>query len=236
MSRSRRHQGFTLLELILAMLIAAMLSLTLYATLNTAIKARRTALAAAHAARVGAIPMDVICHDLESAVRPASTENISAFSTQLNLNGPFQGVHKGGVGTETDDLLFYTIAYEPTADPNDPLAEGTRQVEYYLSTDSTPPSLVRKVNRNLLSPTQQNGDVEMLCHNVQGFAVQYFDGQTWQTDWDSTQVGDVLPFAVRITLTLVDPDNVNQQTGQPITRTITRTVPIATAKLATQTQ
>ena len=150
------------------------------------------------------------------------------------LNGVFQGSHRGGTGAETDDLLFHTIEYEPTADPNDPLSEGTREVEFYISSSSNPPSLVRRVNRNLLAPTQTNGDEEVLCRNIRGFAVQYFDGQQWQTDWDSTQIGDVLPFAVRVTLTMQDPSGAVQANGDPVVRTISRTVPIAPGKLSTQ--
>lgn len=235
MQRLRNNRGFTLLELLLAMAMAAILSVTLYATLNTAIKARRTAQATAEAARTGMIAMDLICHDLESVVRPASTADASALNVKLTLNGPFQGVHKGGAGSESDDLLFTTIANEPTADPNDPLAEGAREVEVYISTEVNPPALVRRVNRNVLAPAQQNGDVEILCRNIRGFAVQYFDGQTWQTDWDSTQVGDVLPFAVRVTLTLNDPNNAVLPNGQPAVRTVTRTIPIACARLSTTT-
>ncbi len=254
MKSSRRDRGFTLIELLLAMAMAAILSLTLYITLNTAIKARRTALATAQSTRAGSVAMDLICRDLESVVRPTPTSDTGTTggitglpnaaspggagggiggSGTISLNGVFQGVHRGGSGTETDDLLFHTIAYEPTADPNDPLAEGTREVEFYISSDSGAPALIRRVNRNLLSPTQTNGDLEVLCRNIRGFAVQYFDGQTWQTDWDSTQVGDVLPFAVRVTLTMQDPGGAVQSNGDPIVRTVTRTVSIPCARLGT---
>ena len=128
-------------------------------------------------------------------------------------------------------MLFRTIGYEATADANDPLAEGVREVEFYIATDTNPPALVRRVNRNVLAPTQQTGDVEVLCRNVRGFGVQYYDGQNWQTDWDSTQIGDVLPLAVRVTLTLSDPAGSTLPNGQPVVRTISRTIPIATGKL-----
>src|SRR4051794_6117213 len=98
MRRAQNTRGFTLLELLLAMLMAAILSVTLYATLNTAIKARRTAQATAQSARTGSIAMDLICHDLESVVRPAASD-----ATNLTLNGVFQGSHKGAAGSETDD-------------------------------------------------------------------------------------------------------------------------------------
>jgi type II secretion system protein J len=231
MNKRTTHSGFTLLELLLAITMAAILSVSLYATLNTAIKARRTAMSTVQTTRAGAVAMDLICHDLESVVRPMTQTQLNDGS--ISLNGVFQGSHRGGTGSETDDLLFHTIQYDPTADPNDPLAEGTREVEFYLSTQTNPPSLVRRVNRNLLAQTQSNGDEEVLCHNIRGFAVQYFDGQQWQTDWDSTQNGEVLPFAVRVTLTMLDPSGATNANGQPIERTISRTVPIAPGRMGT---
>ena len=111
MMRRRKHPGFTLLELLLAMFIAVILSVSLYVTLNTAIKARRTAQAVALSTRPGSIAMDLICHDLESVVRPAPSDD-----NNVHVNGVFQATHRGGTGSETDDLLFNTIAYEPTAD------------------------------------------------------------------------------------------------------------------------
>jgi type II secretion system protein J len=229
MRRGRIHPGFTLIELILAMAIAAVLSLMLYETLHTALLDRQRAVATAQSTRAGAVAMDLICRDLESVVRPAPSQGTAAFY----LNGVFQGAHRGGTGSETDDLLFHAIENDATADPNDPLAENTREVEFYISNDTNPPALVRRVNNNLLAPMQTNGTIEVLCRNVHGFAVQYFDGQQWQTDWDSTQNGDVLPFAVRVTLTLVDPSGATQQDGQPVTRQISRTVQIPLGKVST---
>jgi hypothetical protein len=81
-----------------------------------------------------------------------------------------------------------------------------------------PPALVRRVTRNVLSSVQQPAD-EVLCRNVQNFSVRYFDGTNWQTDWDSTALGDVLPYAVEVTLNIAD-------------RQITRIVPLACAKPA----
>jgi hypothetical protein len=53
---------------------------------------------------------------------------------------------------------------------------------------------------NLLSPSQVDPQVEVLCRRVTSFGVRYFDGTLWQEEWDSTTLGDVLPAAVQVVL------------------------------------
>jgi len=222
MSTRRPHRGFTLLELLLAMALAAVLSLTLYTSFSTAVKARRTAQNAVRSARAGAVAMDLICHDLESVVPPPAAPADGTAAT-LTLAGPFEGQHGAGGRGDNDHLLFRTIEAEANANENlnDPLAEGVREVEFYIATDTNPPGLVRRVNRNVLATVQKPGDAELLCRGVRGFSVQYFDGSAWQTDWDPTQNGDVLPYAVRVTLDIEDPRPV-QPGVEPAVQRISR--------------
>ncbi|HEV8292326.1 MAG TPA: type II secretion system protein GspJ, partial [Tepidisphaeraceae bacterium] len=41
---------------------------------------------------------------------------------------------------------------------------------------------------------------EILCRNVRSFALRYYDGTQWYEEWDSTQMGDILPLAVQVDL------------------------------------
>jgi hypothetical protein len=83
------------------------------------------------------------------------------------------------------------------------------------------------VTRNLLASTQDEPEEEVLCRGVRSFAVQYFDGDYWQTDWDSTTVGDVLPMAVQILLEM-EPATGTAADVQP--SRIMRVIPLACAK------
>ncbi len=233
--RTRRAQsGFTLLELILAMLMAAMLSLALYGAMRSAIQARRTAQRTTQSIRAGSIAMEIICHDLENAFPPPAVDP-NATNVPLTMAGPFQGSHQSGGGGDNDDLVFSTLSRDEMATDNGPLSEGICTVEFYIKSDPSGPILVRRITRNVLAPTQTPGTDELLARNVRSFTVQYFDGTSWQPSWDSTQVGDVLPPAVSVSIVIEDPAAQPDQNGNRPQQRLTRVVPIACAKPADTT-
>jgi len=217
--RSRRRHGFTLLELTLSMLIAAMLSLTLYSAMSTAFKARKTAMTSVQTTRAGTIASDLIRVDLESVPPPTGV-----------LAGPFIGTHTAAGTGDTDYLQFYSIASGALSTEGDPLNEGVRQVEYYVDSTAQPPVLVRRVVRNLLALTEPQPEVEVLCRNVRSFSLRYWDGTAWQETWESAQMGDVLPLAVGVTIEVFDPLSKVEVNGTPA-RQITRVVPLACGRI-----
>ncbi|HEY7087382.1 MAG TPA: type II secretion system protein GspJ [Tepidisphaeraceae bacterium] len=251
MNHRRRHHAFTLLELILAMAMVAMLSLTLYATFNVAWKAKRRAEATVRPTRTIAIAIDMITRDLDSMVPPNPQ---SATTANLYLAGPFVGEQDGGVGSEADWVEFCCLGSDATginvgsgtglgtgvAAPTDdnPTAEGIRRVDWGLRTDVTPSVLVRRVTRNLLAPTDVDPEEQVICRNVKSFSVKYFDGQDWYEDWDSTQQQDnAIPLLVQVDLVInQEPTPQQQRTGQdPGTYHVNKVIPIPCAKpIATQ--
>ena len=211
---ARLRRGFSMIELLLALAMMAMLTLSLYASMRVGMRARKSATAAVSSVRAATIAMDMICRDLESVPPPTGV-----------LAGPFEGLRQSGSGGEADDVQFCCLGADGDQ-PRLPTREGVRQVELLLRTDVNPPMLVRRVTRNLLASTQVQPEDEILCRNVRSFAVQYFDGTYWQTDWDSTSVGDVLPMAVQIQIELDPGSDAEDRTPNRITRII----PLACAK------
>jgi len=222
--RPRRNaRAFTLIELVLSMAIAALLAASLHEAMATAWRAKRTSEAAIDQASAGTIAMDLICRDLAATPPLPSSEAIAT-----KLGGPFEGVHQAAGGGDNDDLLFHTLVREEGAADDDPLADGMHIIEYLIRQDQTGPVLVRRVTRNILSPVDQVSVDEVLCRNVTGLSFRYYDGTDWQTDWDSTALGDVLPLAVQVTIDMPDPQHANA--NPPAVREISRVVPLACAK------
>jgi hypothetical protein len=58
---------------------------------------------------------------------------------------------------------------------------------------------------NILAQQQPVPDEEIICRNVSSFMLEYFDGEQWQTSWDSTQYNNSLPAAVEVTIELLPP-------------------------------
>ncbi len=187
----RPAAGFTLLELLVAMLMVAILSMALYASLRVAFDAQRSAEAAVEPPRTAAAALDLVGQDVQAAVP------IGVTATQ----------YEGTDGTDDrgrpgDDVVFYSVADSPLH----AAANGdVKQVELTVQTaaNGTDHLLVRKVTRNLLSATSTpNPDVEVICRGVGGFNLRYYNGDTWADSWDSTQEDNTIPAAVEVTLTL----------------------------------
>jgi type II secretion system protein J len=203
--------GFTLLELTLALAMVAIMAASLYASMRVAFRAQSSAETAIEPSRTAELAFEIIRTDLQNVLPPTPYTN-----APVVLAGAFQASDgKDDRGLDGDDVTFYT-----TADaPDRPSANGdVKKVELLITTqNATTPNgaadhvLVRRVTRNLLAQVEPTPEEEVICRNVGGFNVRYYDGTDWQTTWDSTQLSDVLPSAVEVTLELQRP----AAAGQP---------------------
>jgi type II secretion system protein J len=221
---SARRKGFTLLELLLAMSLMLLLSLSLYRTMSVATNARRTSERAVLPVRSASAVAELMSQDLSSVLPPTGI-----------LAGPFAGQHQTGstMGASADILDFFCVGEDlPPAQQTQPLAEGIRHVELAMRTDVNPPQLVRRVTRNLLTTSQPDVEEEILARNVRSFGLRYFDGTTWTDSWDSTTADDSLPVVIEMTLELaIDPQNESAPTYH-----VTRLIPLACAKPLADTE
>ena len=203
MSSCRRQpRAFTLLELLVATAMTAVLAGSLYATLHVAFKARQTATAAVEQMRKAELAVELIRVDIESAVVPKGI-----------LAGLFLGEDgTDGAGRPSDALMLHCTA-DGAAE-----TEGIgdiRMVELGCepSEDGEGMILLRRVNLNLLATTVEDPPEEVLCRGVRSFDLQYFDGTDWQDTWDSGAQGNALPLAVQVALELVAQDGTSGSEG-----------------------
>jgi len=192
MTRHARR-GFTLLELILAAGIVAILMLSLYTALHTAYKARAAMNTASARVRTARIALDLIEQNLKSALPPNARTTATAV-----LAGPFQGTQ--------NEIDLYCLAHDYGND-TDPLSDGMRYVTIMMDSSTATTAvngqaLVQKVTRNLLPAAPVDPVEETLATNVTAFTVRYYDGVNWADTWDSTQQNNALPVAVEVTVTV----------------------------------
>lgn len=218
-----RRAGFTLLELLVAMTITAIIAASLYSSLRIGFRAEAAAEAAVEPVRTAELAMGLLRPDLESAVTPS---------------GELQGAFTGTDGTDgafpADSLSFYTLGdpLEPPAGiqiaAGPAIGSGTglsgiaggashapanllpgtgevRMVTLGVRTAATGNVLVRAVTTNLLAETIEPPPEEVVCRGVRSFNLRYFDGSGWQDGWDSTTVENATPTAVEVTIELVRP-------------------------------
>ena len=187
--RVSASSGFTLLEMLAATAMTALLAASLYASFSIAFSARKTAVSAVATVRQFSQTLEVIKADLQSAVVP---------------NGILAGSFVGATGAsafqqEGDSLVFYSTASDI---PSGPGTGDIKKIEYACvsSPDLKEVWLVRRVTTNLLAQTTPDPNEEPLCRGVKGFFLRYYDGTAWQENWDSTTLGNVLPLAVALTI------------------------------------
>jgi prepilin-type N-terminal cleavage/methylation domain-containing protein len=237
----RRSRGFTLLEVVVALGMVAVVAVSLYTSLHIAFAAQASADAALDPSRTAALAIDFIQNDFQNAkapnstgdtyntveVSPAMQSQYSSITTTTGattnvLAGNFEGLQaQDDRGREADDVVFFTTA---ASDQHIDANGEIRQVEYAVQRSASGDyQLVRRVSRNLLSEQQVTPDEEVLCRGVSSFSIQYSTGYEWEDTWDSTQEDSQLPAAVQITLALDRPNGGGTQTQ---THTYTRIIAI----------
>jgi prepilin-type N-terminal cleavage/methylation domain-containing protein len=132
-----RRPGFTLLELLVALAMAAIIAVALYSTLRIAFKADASARAAVEPVRTAELALSLLRSDIEGALPPKSISLDGTTGSQTDgtivpstLAGPFLGTPGGGLNANDADYLeFYTTGapsgvYSPAPAPSNPLGNA----------------------------------------------------------------------------------------------------------------
>ncbi|MEZ4372440.1 MAG: type II secretion system protein GspJ [Polyangiaceae bacterium] len=197
----RQLAGFTLLELIVAITILAMISMLLYG-----------AFAGLRNTRDGVGEVSGRYHEGRSAMQRIARELQSAF---LSFNRPIdqslvtrETLFKGSRGSPADRVDFTAFAHR-RLDRN---AHESDQCElsYFGSQDPKQRAvtdLVRRESAVIDLEPDRGGRVQVLATDIDLFQLEYLDPFTgrWTEQWDSSQsIGQTnrLPYQVHITLVL----------------------------------
>jgi type II secretion system protein J len=192
----RAAAAFTLIELLLALSIMSMILAAMSGVLYLAFHLQSTVTNSLEES----MPVEKALLDIQ---RDLSSIVCNNASNNVMLIGSFQSINQtnllpGQIGPD-----FYTTGGEP-----DGLVPwGDIQKVDYLLAASTNRSLqgrdlVRAVTRNLLPinnmPTTPDRK-RVVLSGVQEFKFTYYDGTTWENNWDSTQQTN-LPSGIKVTI------------------------------------
>jgi type II secretion system protein J len=199
----RRSSAFTLVEVLLALAICAIVLAAINAVFATAVRLRDRTSAAVDQALPANLAFDKIRADLKSVVGP-----FGFLAGDFKCDAQTMGTTMGLSSSSGGGLDFF--AASGVISDNGPW--GDIQEVYYQLTPSTDRNkslgldLVRNVNRNLLATTTQTPDTQLLMSGVESVDFECYDGTQWRNTWD-TSAGDTnLPTAVRIRIQpAVDP-------------------------------
>lgn len=205
--RSRR--GFTLLELLLAVAIFAIVLLAIHVTFFGAVRLRNQTAAALDEALPLQYALTVLRRDLAHVLPPGGTfagafqSTPATTATNLTTDTPL------GMGARRVSPDLYTAS--ALVEERWPWGE-VQKVAYWLApaTNGSPGlELVRAVTRNLLPAFDEPPELQPLLGGVQEVWFEYFDGSTWRDTWDSTAELTPLPLAVRVQIELLPSTTAN---------------------------
>ncbi len=200
--------GFTLIEVLLATSIFAIVLVAINTVFFAALHLRQRAAAALDESRPLDQALTLLRRDLQNAISPGGVlagnfrgGNPSGTMTGTGTTTTSSGAAAGGQGTsQMGGLDFFTS----TGTLSDDAPWGDIQEVNYQLTEPLDRStalgrdLVRSVTRNLLATSAQTTEVQRLMSNVEDLQFYYYDGTQWRDAWDTSMGDSGLPAAVRV--------------------------------------
>ena len=182
-ARQASEGGFTLVEVLLAVSLVAMMATLLFGSLYVTTSA-------IDAARANSANEQIV----RSTLR-VMTDELSV--SKSSSDGPWMGINGQQDGQPADSIAFLTMGQFRGA-------ESTKDTElarivYTREGDR----LLRFVRRNLYGLTDESVEQVELATKVKGFNVRYYDGKSklWLDEW--TGRGTESPKAILLELTLL---------------------------------
>ncbi len=174
------RKGFTLIEVIAAVAVAALIVTAVYGVAATTISAQKRIEEVLSVRKEGAAILDLISEDLLGAVH---RDKAQAFI----------------FGEEIDpkSVSFVSIAWEPKS--------GRRTLgEIGYNFERTDSSLVLYRRFGTVNESISDGGEEILVSDaIESWKIEVFDGEEWHDTWETTKS---LPIAVKVEFSLAVPD------------------------------
>jgi prepilin-type N-terminal cleavage/methylation domain-containing protein len=214
--------GFTLMEMLLALAVSAIVLAAMGGVFYSAIRLRERTTALLEETTPVRQALAFLRRDLQGALPPGGL-----------LAGDFKcGAVNSGIGA-TAGLQFSTTT--GTLQDNVPYGD-VQEVTYELRdpvirTNRFGKELIRTVSRNLLSSAALDYGEQFLLSNVQTLQFECFDGMEWREFWDTSLNDTNLPNAVRVRIELVA-ENIDYRYRQPMEMVI----PLMTQSRTNQAQ
>jgi len=183
--------GFTLIEILLAVSLVAMMATLVFGSLYVTISA-------IDSARANSADEQVVRSTLRLMTDELSVSENRAIGPWMGINGQYDG-------RPADSVAFLTMGQFRGADS----AKDTELVRIVYTREGD--RLLRFVRRNLYGLTDESIEQVELATKVKGFNVRYYDGKNnlWLDEW--TGRGTESPKAILIELTLLQ-ENAELQT------------------------
>jgi type II secretion system protein J len=201
---NNRH-AFTLIEMILAIGVAAIVLIAINAVLFAALRLHQATADMVDAASPVDQTVTFLRRDLQCCVTPTN-------GTTKVLSGDFRVGNVTSLGV-AEPVAIEMFTATGALSENAPWADIQR-VTYELKPPADPTAtgqdLIRSVTRNLLATSTPAVDDQLMLSGVASIKFSCYDGAQWQDTWDTTGATSVntnLPLAVRVDIQMSGNNN-----------------------------
>ena len=196
----RSTRAFTLIEMLLAVAICAIVLVAINGVFATAVRLRDKTSETIEDALPVNQALDIMHRDLKGTVGPGGVL-AGDFKCGAQAMGATMGL-SGEAGSAGLDFFTSTSVISDRSPWGD-LQEVFYELKAPTDRNQAGMDLVRCLDRNLLATTTQTPEIQRLMGNVQTLQFDCYDGTQWQTTWDTSAGNTNLPVAVRIRIQLV---------------------------------
>ena len=196
----RTGNAFTLVEVLLALAICAIVLVVINAVFATAVRLRDRTSAGIDENLPVERTLQIVTRDLKGTVGPRGFLagdfkcGAQAMGSSMGLSG-----EAGGAGLD----FFTDTGMISDSAPWGDLQEVLYELKAPTDRNQAGMDLIRCVNRNLLATTTQTPDIQPLLSHVESVDFDCYDGSQWRNTWDTSSGDTNLPTAVRIRIHLM---------------------------------
>ncbi len=199
----RRSRGFTLIEVMVAIVILAMVSTVVWSSFRDTTATKKNVEAQALRYRTVRLALDRMAREIAMAFLSQNED-----TTQPERRTRFVGKKRNGLDELTFSYFGHQRLYEDAS-------EGDTAVVSYTNEPDRDRrgivNLMRRESRRLgyLKPEDLPGQYDILCDDVVKLKLDYWDARDkqWREEWNTTSADgqiDRLPSKVKLTLTVRD--------------------------------
>jgi type II secretion system protein J len=193
-------KAFTLIEMLLAVAICAIVLVAINGVFATAVRLRDKTSEVVEEALPVTRALDILHRDLKGAVGPGGFL-AGDFKCGAQAMGARMGL-SGEAGSAGLDFCTSTGTLDDKTPWGD-IQEVFYELKAPANRDEAGMELVRCINRNLLATTTQTPEIQFLMGRVQTLQFDCYDGAQWRNTWDTSVTDTNLPVAVRVRIQLV---------------------------------
>lgn len=206
---SGRHRGFTIAEVLIAILITGIVAGVVYSSYIGGIRIILSAQRDMDRTSMGRIVLDRLATDFSGAFLRAGKEWLV-----------FVGVDTGGGEAGGSDTVTFISANHRRSE-RDAHESTLSEVSWSLDPGAKGELFItRREDPTLDEDPFSGGETRVVGEGISGLDFEYFDGESWTSSWDSREE-DLLPLAVRATLVLRTEEEGGGEKGEEKIRSTT---------------